>query len=100
MSPRRSRQSIPQAEPLVKAESSPPTVPEGLNEMLLDELRDILHAEKHLTKALLRMAQAARFDRLRECFEEHLVETEAQIERIMSAFHFSGNPHARNPAKA
>src|SRR5215213_6326876 len=71
----------PQAEPLVKAESSPPTVPEGINELLLDELRDILHAEKQLTKALPKMAQAARFDRLRELFEVHLAETETQIER-------------------
>jgi Mn-containing catalase len=67
----------PQAEPLVKTESSPPTAPEGISELLLDELRDILHAEKQLTKALPKMAKAARFDRLRECFEEHLVETEA-----------------------
>jgi Mn-containing catalase len=99
MSPRRSRQSIPQAEPLVKAESSPPTVPEGLNEMLLDELRDILHAEKHLTKALPRMAQAARFDRLRECFEEHLVETEAQIERINECFSLLGESARAKPCK-
>ena len=32
------------------------------------------------------MAKAARFDRLRECFEEHLVETEAQIERLNECF--------------
>ena len=36
----------------IKTESSPPTAPEGINELLLDELRDILHAEKQLTKAL------------------------------------------------
>src|SRR5690242_6013680 len=32
----------------IKTESSPPTAPEGINDLLLDELRDILHAEKQL----------------------------------------------------
>ena len=61
----------------IKTESSPPTAPEGIDELLVDELRDILHAEKQLTKALPKMAKAARFDQLRELFEQHLVETEA-----------------------
>jgi Mn-containing catalase len=68
------RDSRPQAEPLEKAESSPPTATEGISELLLNEPRDILHAEKQLTKALPKMAKAARYDRLRECFVEHLVE--------------------------
>jgi Mn-containing catalase len=40
----------PDADALIKTESSPPTAPEGINELLLDELRDILHAEKQLTR--------------------------------------------------
>ena len=60
--------------------------PNGLDELLIDELRDILHAEKQLTKALPKMAKAARFDRLRELFEVHLQETEMQIERINECF--------------
>jgi Mn-containing catalase len=80
----------------IKTESSPPTAPDGINELLVYELRDILHAEKQLTKALPRMAKAARFDRLRECFEEHLLETEAQIERINECFSLLGqNPRAK-----
>src|SRR5436305_12611955 len=71
---------------LIKTESSPPIAPEGMAELLIDELRDILHAEKQLTKALPKMAEAARFDRLRELFEEHLVETNAQIERLNECF--------------
>ena len=34
----------------IKTESSPPTAPGGMDELLIDELRDILHAEKQLTK--------------------------------------------------
>jgi manganese catalase len=74
-------------------------VPEGISELLLDELRDILYAEKQLTKALPKMAQAAPFDRLRECFEEHLVETEAQIERINQCFSLLGETARAKPCK-
>jgi Mn-containing catalase len=85
----------PQAEPLVKTESSP----EGISDLLLDELRDILHAEKQLTKALPKMAKAARFDRLRECFEEHLIETEGQIERLNECFSLLGENARAKPCK-
>jgi len=66
----------------IVAEISPSESPEGLDDLLIDELRDILHAEKQLTKALPKMAEAARFDKLRELFEVHLGETETQIERL------------------
>lgn len=73
-----------------KTESASPIAADGFDELLLDQLRDILHAEKQLTKALPKMAKAARFDRLRECFELHLLETEAQIERINECFGMLG----------
>ena len=60
----------------IVTESSPPVDEAGLGDLLIDELRDILHAEKQLTKALPKMAEAARFDQLRELFEQHLAETE------------------------
>ena len=63
--------------PSIVAESSPVDDVVGLQELLVDELRDLLHAEKQLTKALPKMAKAARFDQLRELFEIHLAETEA-----------------------
>ena len=63
----------------IKTESAPSVAAEGISELLIDELRDILHAEKQLIKALPKMAKAARFDRLRELFEQHLVETEEPV---------------------
>jgi Mn-containing catalase len=75
---------------VIKTESSPPTVPDGIHDLLLDELRDILHAEKQLTKALPKMANAARFDRLRGLFEQHLIETEEQIQRLNECFSLLG----------
>jgi Mn-containing catalase len=83
----------------IKTESSPPTAPAGMDELLIDELRDILHAEKQLTKALPKMAKAARFDRLRELFEQHLVETEQQIERINECFSLLGVSARAKPCK-
>lgn len=80
----------PGEETVIKTESSPPTAPEGLHELLIDELRDILHAEKQLTKALPKMAKAARFDRLREVFETHLMETEEQVTRLNECFSLLG----------
>src|SRR4030081_2353527 len=83
----------------IKTESSPPTAPDGMDELLVDELRDILHAEKQLTKALPKMAKAARFDRLRELFEQHLLETEQQIERINECFSLLGVTARAKPCK-
>jgi len=74
----------------IKTESAPSVASEGISELLIDELRDILHAEKQLIKALPKMAKAARFDRLRELFEQHLVETEEQVERLNECFSLLG----------
>ena len=71
----------------------------GLSDLLIDELRDLLHAEKQLTKALPEMAQAARFDQLRELFEQHLLETENQIERINECFELLGKQARAKPCK-
>ena len=84
---------------VIKTESSPPTAPEGIHDLLLDELRDILHAEKQLTKALPKMAETARFDRLRELFEQHLVETEEQVERLNECFALLGETARAKPCK-
>ncbi|MBV8926579.1 MAG: DUF892 family protein [Bradyrhizobium sp.] len=89
----------PGAPTQIVTESSPPVDEAGLTELLLHELRDILHAEKQLTKALPKMAQAARFDQLRELFEQHLAETENQIERINECFELLGENQRAKPCK-
>jgi len=55
-------------------------------ELLIDELCDIYHAEKQLLKALLKMAKAAKADKLRQAFEHHLEETKGQVERLETVF--------------
>jgi Mn-containing catalase len=88
-----------QSVPSIVAESSPVDDGVGLQELLVDELRDLLHAEKQLTKALPQMAKAARFDRLRELFEIHLAETQEQIERINECFEMMGETARAKPCK-
>jgi Mn-containing catalase len=89
----------PGAASAIVTESSPAEAPEGLDELLIDELRDILHAEKQLTKALPKMAEAARFDQLRELFEQHLAETETQIERLNECFGLLGKTARGKPCR-
>jgi ferritin-like metal-binding protein YciE len=57
-----------------------------LHEMLVDEIKDLYHAEKQLTKALPKMAKAASHEDLREAFEMHLEETQEQISRLEEVF--------------
>jgi Mn-containing catalase len=87
------------AAPSIVAESSPPESPEGLDDLLASELRDLLHAEKQLTKALPKMAEAARFDQLRELFELHLAETEGQVGRLTECLEFLGQTARAKPCR-
>jgi Mn-containing catalase len=87
------------AAPSIVAESSPLESPEGLDDLLVNELRDLLHAEKQLTKALPKMARAARFDQLRELFELHLAETEGQVERLDECLELLGQTARAKPCR-
>jgi ferritin-like metal-binding protein YciE len=59
---------------------------ESLKELFLHELTDLYDAEKQLVKALPKMAQSASDARLRQAIEDHLDETEAQVERLEDIF--------------
>jgi ferritin-like metal-binding protein YciE len=58
----------------------------NLHDLLVDELKDLYHAEKQLTKALPKMAKAATHDGLREAFESHLEETQEHVTRLEEVF--------------
>jgi ferritin-like metal-binding protein YciE len=58
----------------------------SIEDLFVNELRDIYSAEKQLTRALPRMAKAAKHPDLREAFESHLEETRGQIERLDQVF--------------
>src|SRR5262249_43372790 len=58
----------------------------NLDDLFLNELRDIYHAEKQLVKALPKMAKAASSSELRSAFEKHLEETRHHVERLEEVF--------------
>jgi Mn-containing catalase len=76
-----------------------PTMPH-VKELLIDELQDLLDAETQLTEALPKMAQAANHPKLKEAFEKHLLETQAQAERLRKVFELLGEKAAPKPCKA
>ncbi len=53
-----------------------------LEELLVDELKDLYNAENQLLKALPKMAKAASAPELKRAFERHLEETRRQVERL------------------
>jgi ferritin-like metal-binding protein YciE len=73
-----------------KTETTTEVTESALNELFIDELKDIYWAEKHLAKALPKMAKAATSDELREAITKHQGETENHITRLESAFEAIG----------
>jgi Mn-containing catalase len=83
----------------IHAESSDPIESGPLQELLVDQLRDILHAEKQLLKALPKMAKAARSTQLQTLMQKHLEETDAQVERLTESLQLLGAPARAKPCK-
>ena len=67
-----------------------------IKELLVDELQDLLHAENQLVAAIPNMARAAHHPKLKEAFEKHLQQTQAQVERLNQVFALLGEqPEAK-----
>jgi Mn-containing catalase len=81
------------AEPVM--ESSIPTEPNAIHESLVDTLRDLLHAERQLVKALPKMSRAAHAEQLRDAFDLHLAETEIHVQRLTEILELLGESAAR-----
>lgn len=74
--------------------------PANLQDLLIEELRDTLSAEKQLTKALPKMAAACSSPILRKGFEKHLRETENHVERLKKVFELLGETARAKTCKA
>lgn len=61
-----------------------------IKELLVDQLRDLLHAENQLLAAIPKMMEAAHHPKVRELFEKHLAQTEDQVERLQQVFEMLG----------
>jgi ferritin-like metal-binding protein YciE len=62
----------------------------ALNDVLIDELRDMYSAENQLVKALPKLAQGAESDELKQLIKAHLAETKGQVDRLKQAFSILG----------
>jgi len=63
-----------------------------LEDLFVQELKDLYSAEKQILKALPKMAKAASSEKLREGFEEHREQTEGHVERLEKIFESLGKP--------
>jgi ferritin-like metal-binding protein YciE len=67
-----------------------------LKELFVDQLKDIYWAEKALTKAIPKMAKKANSPELVDALENHLEETEGQVQKLEQVFEiFDEKPVAK-----
>jgi ferritin-like metal-binding protein YciE len=65
---------------------------ETLQDLFLEEIKDLYNAENQLVKALPKMAKAANSPELKAAFQSHLEETKGQVERLTQVFEELGKP--------
>ncbi len=70
----------------MKSSTNKPHADGELHHLFVDELRDILWAEKELVKALPKMAKAANDEELAKAFTMHLAETKNHVTRLEAIF--------------
>ena len=58
----------------------------SLQDLLIQELKDLYSAEHQLVKALSKMAKAASSEKLKAAFEEHLDVTQTHVARLEEIF--------------
>jgi ferritin-like metal-binding protein YciE len=58
----------------------------SLQDVMLEELRDLYSAENQLLKALPKLAKAAEDENLKQAFTSHLEQTRGQVERLKKVF--------------
>ena len=64
----------------------------SMQELLLDELKDLYSAEKQITKALPKLAKGTTSPALKQAFESHLEETKGHVQRLEQIFEILGKP--------
>jgi len=62
----------------------------SMDDLFLEEIKDLYDAEKQLVKALPKMAKAADSDELRQGFQEHLDQTKGHVDRLEKVFDIMG----------
>ena len=63
---------------------------DSLQELMVEELRDLYSAEAQLLKAMPKMAKKAQHPELKKAIETHMRETEGQVKRLEQVFEALG----------
>lgn len=61
-----------------------------LEKLFEDSLKDLYWAEKHLTKSLPKMQEAATTEELQDAIQDHIVQTEEHVTRLEKVFELLG----------
>jgi ferritin-like metal-binding protein YciE len=64
---------------------------DSMQDLFLNELKDVYNAEKQIIRALPRMVRAADAPALQQAFTKHLRETEGQVQRLERVFKSLGH---------
>ena len=64
----------------------------SMEELLINELKDLYSAEKQITRALPKLVKASSSEELKQAFQSHLEETQGHVERIEQALEILGKP--------
>ena len=73
---------------------------QDLQDLFIDQLRDLYNAEKQLVKALPKMAKKASDEGLKQAFTMHLEETKGHVERLEQIFDQLGKRASGKTCKA
>jgi len=72
---------------------------EQLEELLIEQLRDLYSAEKQIVKALPKLTKGAASAELKQAFTEHLEVTKGQVTRLEQVFEQAGQKPKAKPCK-
>ena len=72
----------------------------AMQELMIDQLRDLYDAEKQLTKALPKLAKATSDEELKQGFRDHLAQTQGHVQRIEQVFEAMGMKARSKPCEA
>ncbi|KGM34415.1 YciE/YciF ferroxidase family protein [Inquilinus limosus] len=71
-----------------------------LDDLFLETLKDIYHAEKQILRGLTKMAKATKTPELVQAFETHRDETDGQVQRLEQVFEILGKRPQAKPCEA
>jgi ferritin-like metal-binding protein YciE len=71
-----------------------------MNDLFVEQLRDLYSAETQLVEALPKMASAASHDELKQAFQHHLEETRGHVDRLGEVFEQLGTTPGNVTCKA